>query len=62
MELGMHGLSSNPAITSELVLQTLDKGWFWNTYLNTNMGLSCNKAITLELVLRTLDKDWNWGM
>ena len=50
-------LSSNPAITPELVLQTLNNGWSWGMY-----GLSSNPAITPELVLQTLNNGWSWGM
>jgi len=49
---GKYGLSSNPAITPELVLQTLKKGWSWG-------NLSCNPAITPELVLATKNKPWS---
>jgi hypothetical protein len=50
----MYSLSSNPAITPELVLQTLNKGWSWGTY-----GLSSNPAITPKLVLSTWKKPWS---
>ena len=51
----MCGLSSNPAITPELVQQTLNKDWCW-------FSLSSNPAITPELVLQTLNNGWSWGM
>ena len=51
------GLSSNPAITPELVLQTLKKGWSWDK--NNDIGLGSNPAITPELVLATRNKPWS---
>jgi hypothetical protein len=51
------GLSSNPAITPELVLQTLKKGWSWGK--NNNIGLGSNPSITPLLVLATRNKPWS---
>ncbi len=54
---GRGGLSSNPGITLDFIIQFPDKPWYWG-----QCGLSSNPGITLDFILQFPDEPWDWGL
>ena len=52
-EFSCYGISTNPNITWDFIINNIDKNWEWR-------GLSNNQNMTWEIIQANLDKPWNW--